>query len=126
MKLESLYNPQVKGAFPYSLKENFYFDWEPMVREVVEGSLTNEEIATFFINALADFLCQTVFELSQSKVILSGGVMVNGPLLKRIMESLEPKGIRVLRNNKFPPLDGGISLGQAYYGMLSFIFSKTS
>lgn len=126
MKLESLYNPQVKGAFPYSLKENFYFDWEPMVREVVEGSYTKEEIATFFINALADFLSQTVLELSQSKVILSGGVMVNGPLLKRIMESLEPKGIRVLRNKKFPPLDGGISLGQAYYGMLSFIFSKTS
>lgn len=126
MKFESLYNPQVKGVFPYSLKENFYFDWEPMVREVVEGSYTKEEIATFFINALADFLCQTVLELSQSKVILSGGVMVNGPLLKRIMESLEPKGIRVLRNKKFPPLDGGISLGQAYYGMLSFIFSKTS
>ena len=126
MKLESLYNHQLKGAFPFLLKENFFFDWEPIIREVVEGDLTQEEIATYFINSLADFLCKTVVELSQSKVIISGGVMVNGPLLKRILETLELKGIKVLRNKKFPPLDGGISLGQAYYGMLSFIFSNTS
>jgi hydrogenase maturation factor HypF (carbamoyltransferase family) len=50
--------------------------------------------------------------------------MVNGPLLKRVMESLEPRGIRVLRNNKFPPLDGGYLLGKLTMACFHLFFLK--
>jgi len=126
MKLEALYNYRLKGAFPYRIKDDLYFDWEPLVREVVEGRYAPEEVATYFVNTLIDFLCQTVVELDKQRVIISGGVMVNAPLLRGILDRLEPRGIKVLRNRRYPPTDGGISLGQAYYGKLISIFSKTS
>ena len=50
-------------------------------------------------------------------VALSGGVFQNSILLERCLEILRDNGYRVYINNKVPPNDSGIALGQAYIGM---------
>ncbi len=118
MKLESFYQPEDTERFPYNLEENFYFAWEPMIREIVERRPDPKIAVTRFINTLVDYVCQTALDFGIPKIIISGGVMVNGPLILGIMRKLKAQGFEVLRNKKFPPLDGGISVGQAYYGLL--------
>lgn len=48
---------------------------------------------------------------------LTGGVMQNTLLTDRAEKLLEESGFRVLTHRMIPPNDGGISLGQAYYGL---------
>lgn len=50
-------------------------------------------------------------------IALSGGVFQNSILLERCLERLRDNGYKVYINNKVPPNDSGIALGQAYIGM---------
>jgi hydrogenase maturation protein HypF len=52
-------------------------------------------------------------------VALSGGVFQNSILLESCLEVLRGNGYKVYINNKVPPNDSGIALGQAYIGMQS-------
>lgn len=45
--------------------------------------------------------------------VVSGGVFQNRILLERTVDLLERAGLRVLRPERLPPNDGGISYGQA-------------
>ena len=68
-----------------------------------------EQIVTACIHAKEKTGCQTA--------ALSGGVFQNGLLLRLTEEGLTAKGFRVLTHQLIPPNDGGIALGQAFYGM---------
>ena len=48
---------------------------------------------------------------------LSGGCFQNTLLVALARKILEDNGYRVLLHSMVPPNDGGIALGQAYYGM---------
>lgn len=66
------------------------------------------------ISLVAD-MCSSIREMSGvSKVCLSGGVFQNRLLLEKMLPVLEAAGFEVFRNEKVPPNDGGIALGQAY------------
>ncbi len=58
-------------------------------------------------------------ETGEQKVCLSGGVFANRLLLKMSVEALQNKGFKVYINELVPAGDAGISLGQAYLGLLS-------
>jgi hydrogenase maturation protein HypF len=47
---------------------------------------------------------------------------MNGPLMFKTLSLLKEEGFETLRNELFPPNDGGISLGQAFYGVLKLNF----
>lgn len=49
---------------------------------------------------------------------ITGGSAVNTVLTGMIVERLRTAGLRVLGHRQVPPNDGGLSLGQAYYGAL--------
>jgi hydrogenase maturation protein HypF len=51
-------------------------------------------------------------------VVLTGGCFANGTLLARAAEKLRRRHFRVFVNKAVPCGDGGISLGQAFYGLL--------
>ena len=54
----------------------------------------------------------------KQNVCLSGGVFGNRLLLELCIKELKAENFQVYYNKKVPSGDGGISLGQAYYGML--------
>ena len=84
-------------------------------REVIEKAAYGfhkglaEQIVTACIHAKEKTGCQTA--------ALSGGVFQNGLLLRLTEDGLIANGFRVLTHQLIPPNDGGIALGQAFYGM---------
>jgi len=68
-----------------------------------------EQIVTACVHAKEKTGCQTV--------ALSGGVFQNALLLRLTEEGLTANGFCVLTHQMIPPNDGGIALGQAFYGM---------
>ena len=50
-------------------------------------------------------------------VCLTGGVLQNQLLSRLTKRKLKEKHFRVLTHSMIPANDGGIALGQAYYGM---------
>ena len=68
-----------------------------------------EQIVTACIHAKEKTGCQTA--------ALSGGVFQNALLLRLTEDGLTAKGFHVLTHQMIPPNDGGIALGQAFYGM---------
>ena len=55
---------------------------------------------------------------SENKVCLSGGVFNNRLILSKATEALMDMGFEVFWNKDVPLGDGGISVGQAYYGLM--------
>ena len=68
-----------------------------------------EQIITACIHAKEKTGCRTA--------ALSGGVFQNGLLLRLTEDGLIANGFHVLTHQMIPPNDGGIALGQAFYGM---------
>ena len=68
-----------------------------------------EQIVTACIHAKEKTGCRTA--------ALSGGVFQNGLLLRLTEDGLIENGFHVLTHQMIPPNDGGIALGQAFYGM---------
>ena len=81
----------------------------------------NESLAYMFHAVLADMItaqCEIYSEKTGIRTVaLSGGVFQNTLLLGMCEERLENEGIKVLRHSMIPPNDGGISVGQAFYGL---------
>lgn len=68
-----------------------------------------EQIITACIHAKEKTGCQTA--------ALSGGVFQNGLLLRLTEDGLIANDFHVLTHQMIPPNDGGVALGQAFYGM---------
>ncbi len=93
------------------------------IRELKESKAYSEEtISLAFHYALSDNInkvCKLLRkDTDEEKVCLSGGVFANRLLLQRTIEELSENGFKVYTNEIVPSGDAGISLGQAYYGLL--------
>ena len=86
-----------------------------MIEEIAFGKEPLPVKATKFINTLAKVCEEIATRIGIEKVCLSGGVMMNKPLVERVRERLSKKGFKVYLQRKVPPNDGGLSLGQALY-----------
>lgn len=114
-------------GYSYELVESgqeFVLDERPMVRQLVEGRLTGEDVgglAYRFHYTLAQMIvdgCEkTRQDCGLTTVALSGGVFQNILLLDITKKMLEANGFSVLTHSLVPANDGGIALGQALYGM---------
>jgi hydrogenase maturation protein HypF len=77
------------------------------------------------VAAVVPEVCKVIREKrSENKVCLSGGTFNNRIILSKTTELLKKEGFEVFWNRKVPLGDGGISVGQAYYGMLRFLNDK--
>jgi len=95
----------------------------PMVRDLVAALRDGADVdalALGFHEALADATALVVIrraaELGVTIVGLTGGVMQNKLLVRRLTQILERAGLIVLVHHLVPPNDGGLSLGQAVVG----------
>ena len=75
------------------------------------------ELGSRFHATLAAAAAEVVVSLSRAHglktAVLTGGCFQNALLSKLCQQRLTQSGLRVLRPARFPPHDGGISLGQA-------------
>jgi hydrogenase maturation protein HypF len=71
-----------------------------------------------FHRAVIDMVLAVAQKSNCRQVALTGGCFANRILLAGCEQSLKSAGFRVYFNEQVPPGDGGIALGQAYYGLL--------
>ncbi len=97
-----------------------------LVRELLERRLSGEDpeyLAWLFHKGLAELLIAACLRIREKRGInraaLSGGCFQNLLLLELVQTGLEREGFEVLIHSLIPPNDGGIGLGQAYYGLLN-------
>ena len=93
------------------------WDAAPLITALVEGRGTIEEKALGFHEAIIHMIMDSAKQMGVEKIILSGGCFLNQILLTGAKEALEKEGFSVYTNQKVPPGDGGIALGQAWYGV---------
>ena len=106
-------------------------DYKPLIVRILSGIRNGEGsdlLAYLFHAYLSHGMCRIALETRRKTgvniVALSGGCFQNLLLLKLCREELASEGFRVLTHSLVPPNDGGIGLGQAFYGMWSL--NKTS
>ncbi len=120
------------GSYPVlhfdieSKEDAFTADQTALFAEIAkqksEGIYDEKAISYGFHMAVKELIISGVDIIShpcnEINVCLSGGVFNNRLLLKTAAEALLKKGYKVYWNNKVPLGDGGLSTGQAYYGLL--------
>lgn len=97
---------------------------EQLIRNIYRGILAQKPIpglSLAFHLALIDVLEKTICHLRETekihKVALSGGCFQNMILLSGLHQRLVKDGFEVLVNLEVPANDGGIALGQAWWGL---------
>jgi hydrogenase maturation protein HypF len=124
MLLESIAEPHMANARPYPVRIgetsaavlSFAPMWPELVRDMESGAHPGHISARFhrtLIAALVDCSARIASLHDIGSVALSGGVFQNRILLDGVGGELERAGLRVLRHQRVPANDGGLSLGQA-------------
>ncbi len=118
MMLEDHYDPRVTDHYAYAIEDgrgDGEIDWRPLFRELL-ADRDRAGAPTRFVNTLVEIAHDAAARVGREIVCLSGGVFQNAPLCAMMLQRLREAGFRVYCQSALPPNDGGISLGQAYYG----------
>ena len=118
-------NSEVPVKFDLVQKDSMWWiDTGPVIRYIVGEHRHGTKVGTlafYFHKALALVYCDLIRKAREEtgigKVALSGGCFQNMLLLTLISRQLGSDGFSVLINRQVPVNDGGISLGQAFWGM---------
>lgn len=94
------------------------WDGRELIRALLASHGTIEEKALAFHEAIAEMILFSAEHFGLPRILLSGGCFSNQLLLTHAREALQKRGFSVYTNEKVPPGDGGIALGQAWYGLL--------
>ena len=129
IELEQLAVPETH-FYSYSIEQkdsSFIVDPDPIFEDVIndiKNHVGTDVISGRFHLTMARIIGDTASKMRDltgySEIVLSGGVFQNHFLLELAVQILEEKGFKVYINQKVPANDGGISLGQAYYGVLNY------
>jgi hydrogenase maturation protein HypF len=104
-------------GFAWHERAPLVIDWEPTLRSLLEDRRRRTPtgvIAARFHNTLAEMILAVARHLDTSKVALSGGCFQNRYLTERVIEQLLTAGIQPYWQQRVPPNDGGIALGQVW------------
>jgi hydrogenase maturation protein HypF len=117
MALEYTAAPPPHDPFPFALvrgpdaMDAMIVDWEPMIREIVDGGEV-KNLAGRFHETLARMILAVAQEVGKDRVVLSGGVFQNLRLFTLTRRYLEEAGFGVFTHQRIPPNDGGLAAGQ--------------
>jgi hydrogenase maturation protein HypF len=127
VELEQIADGDERGAYPFGIntqERRYILDPDPAVIAMVEelkGKVPPSRISSRFHTTVARMILEVLIrlrgDLGINEVVLSGGVFQNALLTSRAVSLLEERGFVVLTHHEVPPNDGGISLGQAFYGI---------
>lgn len=129
IELEMLADLSTEKIYPYEIKENngiFKIDFRDMIKQIVSDRTSERpasEVAGKFHNTVIDFLFSTIQKISEKTglktVALTGGVFQNIIILNQLYNRLTGAGYSVLIHRNVPANDGGLSLGQAVFGIIN-------
>jgi hydrogenase maturation protein HypF len=127
VELEQIADGDERGAYPFGINTQegrYILDPDPAIIAMVEelqGKVPLSRISSRFHMTVARMILEVLTRLRGdtgiNEVVLSGGVFQNALLTSRTVSLLEERGFVVLTHHEVPPNDGGISLGQAFYGI---------
>jgi len=114
------------GSYPFDLAQSAsetHVPWQIDVRPLIAATaadvrrgISSGLIARRFHSTLVEIISRTCGRLRDQTgldvVALSGGVFMNGLLLSETVLRLTREGFRVFHQQRVPPNDGGLSLGQ--------------
>lgn len=123
VELEACADPAETGNYGFSVEKqgdrwvmNVMPMWSELIADI-KGVRRPESMAMKFHLTLVRMFEATLLKLRDetglNRVVLSGGVFHNQILLANMLEQLTNRGFMVYHQQKVPPGDGGISLGQA-------------
>ncbi|MBI4684644.1 MAG: carbamoyltransferase HypF [Nitrospirae bacterium] len=121
--LESYTIDSIEDDYPVNIvfREKIEVDFSMTILRLIEDmrhGIEKNIISTKFHNTIVAVITGVAQRLSTLyrlyDVVLSGGVFQNVYLLKNTDDRLKSAGLNVYINQKVPPNDAGISLGQAY------------
>lgn len=119
MELEWAIGPApTDEAYPHSIDTRaspMVVDWAPTLLallEDLERGVQPGVMAARFHNALVEMIVAVARRSGQERVALSGGCFQNMYLLERTVVRLRQAGFQVAWQQRVPPNDGGIALGQ--------------
>lgn len=119
MELEFAIDSASDGSYPFVVCETspLVIDWEPALRALLGDRSQNAGagvIAARCHNMLADVILAVTRHFNQSRVALSGGCFQNRYLTERVINQLLAAGHLPYWQQRVPPNDGGIALGQVW------------
>jgi hydrogenase maturation protein HypF len=94
---------------------SFLLDWSPMIQAILSDlnhSVPVSRISGRFHNGLSEAIIAVAKQLGQPRLVLSGGCFQNRYLTERSVQRLQEAGFRPYWQQRIPPNDGGIALGQ--------------
>jgi hydrogenase maturation protein HypF len=109
---------QTDEFYKYEIADNsnpIIIGWRPIIKQIIEDSKRGTDtglISAKFHNTLAEIICAVANITKLEKVVLSGGCFQNKYLIERSIGRLRLVGFRPYWNQRIPPNDGGIALGQ--------------
>ena len=130
IELEVAADSDGRPDLPYSIEEGeggeLIIDMLPSFARIVEltGSHSEGRIAGLFHRTLAQAFAETVSGILRKRrdtepvVPLGGGVFQNELFCAMIAHEMKERGVKPVFHRHVPTNDGGISLGQAVYGLL--------
>jgi len=127
VELEHIADGDEREAYPFKIdtpEGRHVLDPDPAIIAMVEElqrkvppSRISSRFHTTVARMILEVLARLRGEVGINEVVLSGGVFQNALLTSRTVSLLEEQGFIVLTHRAVPPNDGGISLGQALYGI---------
>lgn len=94
--------------------------FKQLIVHITEAPLSSHRqsiIARAFLHSLGDAICSYAARYPSLPIALCGGVFQNQYLLEYCLSKLHLQGNIVLPNKHIPVNDGGIALGQLWYGI---------
>lgn len=117
MQLEAAVDPGEAGSYPLPMSQAVpaVVDWRPLLDRVLEdlhAGCPCGAVAGRFHNALAALAVQLARRAACERIVLTGGCFQNRWLTRRVRAELSQAGFEVYTQQRVPPGDGGIALGQ--------------
>lgn len=94
--------------------------FKQIIQLITEHPLTDnrrDAIARAFLHTLGEAICTYAAKYRHLPIVLCGGVFQNKYLLEYCLSQLSAQGNQVLSSQHIPINDGGIALGQLWYGI---------
>ncbi len=93
-------------------------DWQPLLAALIadiRAGAAPGPMAAQFHDSLALAIADIAGRIGQKTVVLSGGCFQNERLTEKTLTALKAAGLVPVRQERVPPNDGGLALGQAWW-----------